>query len=94
MSFDDAVQACSSQGAVIASFEQLLQAWEDGLDWCNAGWLDDGTVHYPIKKPREPCGGAISSPGIRSYGRRNKQKSRFDVFCFASKLEGTYIFIY
>ncbi|XP_038125792.1 hyaluronan and proteoglycan link protein 1-like [Cyprinodon tularosa] len=93
MSFDDAVQACSSQGAVIASFEQLLQAWEDGLDWCNAGWLDDGTVHYPIKKPREPCGGAISSPGIRSYGRRNKQKSRFDVFCFASKLEGQFYWL-
>uniref|UniRef100_A0A8C7X019 Hyaluronan and proteoglycan link protein 1a n=1 Tax=Oryzias sinensis TaxID=183150 RepID=A0A8C7X019_9TELE len=82
--------ACADQGAVVASFDQLYEAWEDGLDWCNAGWLNDGTVQYPITKPREPCGGSRNGPGLRSYGQRNKKLSRFDVFCYASKLRGKF----
>ncbi|KAM4746588.1 hyaluronan and proteoglycan link protein 1-like [Anableps anableps] len=93
LNFDDAVQTCASQDAVIASFDQLLEAWKDGLDWCNAGWLNDGTVQYPITKPRQPCGGASSRPGVRNYGPRNKQMSRFDVFCFASKLQGRFYWL-
>lgn len=71
---------------MVASYDQLFEAWKGGLDWCNAGWLSDGTVKYPITKPREPCGGS-GSPGLRSYGRQNKQ-TRFDVFCFASAFTG------
>lgn len=87
LNFTDAVQACAEQGAVIASHDQLLDAWRDGLDWCNAGWLSDGTVKYPIVKPRETCGGANNGPGLRSYGRQDRG-SQYDVFCFASALKG------
>ncbi|XP_047236217.1 hyaluronan and proteoglycan link protein 1-like [Girardinichthys multiradiatus] len=93
LNFVDAVQTCASQDAVIASFDQLLEAWKDGLDWCNAGWLSDGTVQYPITKPRQPCGGTNSNPGVRNYGRRNKRMSRFDVFCYASKLKGHFYWL-
>ncbi|XP_013863843.1 hyaluronan and proteoglycan link protein 1 [Austrofundulus limnaeus] len=93
LNFEDAVQACIDQGAVVASFDQLYEAWKDGLDWCNAGWLSDGTVQYPITKPREPCGGSSSTPGLRSYGRQNKQSRRFDVFCHASLLKGRFYWL-
>lgn len=92
LNFDDAAKACASQDAEIASFDQLLGAWKDGLNWCNAGWLNDGTVQYPITQPRKHCGGANNKPGVRSYGRRNKLMSRFDVFCYASKLQGRFFF--
>lgn len=88
LNYEAAEQACLGQGAVVASFDQLFQAWRDGLDWCNAGWLNDGTVQYPITKPREPCGGSNNQPGVRNYGRRDKQISRYDVFCYASPLKG------
>ncbi|KAF5906668.1 hyaluronan and proteoglycan link protein 1-like isoform X2, partial [Clarias magur] len=81
LNFHDAEVACLSQEAVVASFEQLRQAWIGGLDWCNAGWLSDGTVQYPITKPRQPCGGNVAA-GVRSYGRRNKTNNHFDVFCW------------
>lgn len=87
LNFTDAVEACAEQGAVVASPDQLLDAWRDGLDWCNAGWLSDGTVKYPIVHPRGACGGTSNGPGIRSYGRQNRQ-STYDVFCFASALKG------
>ncbi|XP_029018272.1 hyaluronan and proteoglycan link protein 1-like [Betta splendens] len=88
LNFQEAEQACAEQGAVVASFEQMFSAWEEGLDWCNAGWLSDGTVQYPITKPRGPCGGSNNQPGIRSYGLRDKLVGRYDVFCYASLAEG------
>ncbi|KAM9744509.1 hyaluronan and proteoglycan link protein 1-like [Menidia menidia] len=93
MNFDDAVRACENQDAVVATFDQLFEAWEGGLDWCNAGWLSDGTVQYPIRKPREPCGGTNSGPGLRSYGRRDKKIHYFDVFCYASELKGHFYWL-
>ncbi|XP_041854246.1 hyaluronan and proteoglycan link protein 1-like [Melanotaenia boesemani] len=93
LNFDNAVKACESQDAVVASFEQLYKAWKGGLDWCNAGWLNDGTVQYPITKPREPCGGSNSKPGLRSYGRQDKKISRFDVFCYVSELKGQFYWL-
>lgn len=88
LNFHEAERACREQGALIATFSQLFQAWSEGLDWCNAGWLADGTVHYPIRLPRKPCGGLHLAPGIRSYGPRHRHLHHFDVFCFSSALRG------
>ncbi|XP_076143238.1 hyaluronan and proteoglycan link protein 3-like isoform X2 [Alosa pseudoharengus] len=88
LSFSKAQEACEEQGAVLATFDQLYTAWEEGLDWCNAGWLADGTVQYPITLPRVPCGGLGLAPGVRSYGARHRHLHRYDVFCFSSSLKG------
>ncbi|KAJ8285549.1 hypothetical protein GJAV_G00028100 [Gymnothorax javanicus] len=93
LNYHEAEKACQSQDAVVASFDQLYQAWKEGMDWCNAGWLNDGTVQYPINTPRGPCGGNETAPGVRSYGRRDKQNSRYDVFCFTSNFEGRFYYL-
>ncbi|XP_058012006.1 hyaluronan and proteoglycan link protein 3 isoform X2 [Ahaetulla prasina] len=93
LNFHEAKKICEDQDAVIASFDQLFNSWLDGLDWCNAGWLIDGTVQYPITVPREPCGGHHLQPGIRSYGERHKNLHHFDVFCFSSALKGTVYYL-
>ncbi|XP_020645955.1 hyaluronan and proteoglycan link protein 1 [Pogona vitticeps] len=93
LNFYEAQQACLDQDAVVASFDQLYEAWRLGLDWCNAGWLSDGTVQYPITKPREPCGGKNMVPGVRSYGFSNKDHSRYDVFCFTSRFNGRFYYL-
>ncbi|KAG9341326.1 hypothetical protein JZ751_019430 [Albula glossodonta] len=61
----DGLEDQSATDSALATFEQLFWAWEEGLDWCNAGWLADGTVQYPVTSPREPCGGSNLAPGIR-----------------------------
>ncbi|KAJ8797836.1 hypothetical protein J1605_017038 [Eschrichtius robustus] len=86
--FHEAQWACEEQDAVVASFEQLFRAWEEGLDWCNAGWLQDASVQYPITQARHPCGGLGLAPGVRSYGPRHRRLHRYDVFCFAAALRG------
>ncbi|KAL6047406.1 hypothetical protein STEG23_010987 [Scotinomys teguina] len=88
LNFHEAQRACREQDAVVASFEQLFRAWEEGLDWCNAGWLQDASVQYPIALPRQPCGGLGLAPGVRSYGQRHQRLHRYDVFCFAAALKG------
>ncbi|XP_054891499.1 hyaluronan and proteoglycan link protein 3 [Poeciliopsis prolifica] len=88
LNFLGAQQACLDQDATLATFEQLLSAWQDGLDWCNAGWLADGTVQYPITAPRHGCGGESSAPGLRSYGPKHRLFHRFDAFCFSASMTG------
>ncbi|XP_010876477.1 hyaluronan and proteoglycan link protein 1 [Esox lucius] len=92
LNFFDAERACHEQDSVVASFDQLYEAWRGGLDWCNAGWLSDGSVQYPITTPREPCGGKNTVPGVRNYGLRDKD-NRYDVFCFTSNYKGRFYYL-
>ncbi|XP_029991853.1 hyaluronan and proteoglycan link protein 3 [Sphaeramia orbicularis] len=93
LNFLDAQRSCEEQDATLASFDQLFTAWEEGLDWCNAGWLADGTVQYPITVPREGCGGVALAPGVRSYGPRHRLLHRYDAFCFTASIKGTVYFL-
>ncbi|XP_066557687.1 hyaluronan and proteoglycan link protein 3 [Amia ocellicauda] len=93
LNFGAAQHACEEQDAALANFEQLFSAWEEGLDWCNAGWLADGTVQYPITQSREPCGGLGLAPGLRSYGLRHRHLHLYDAFCFSSSLRGKVYFL-
>ncbi|MEJ1277706.1 hyaluronan and proteoglycan link protein 2 [Cricetulus griseus] len=83
----EAKQACEEQDGRLATYGQLYQAWTEGLDWCNAGWLLEGSVRYPVLNARAPCGGH-GRPGIRSYGPRDRSRDRYDAFCFTSALAG------
>ncbi|KAM3877427.1 hyaluronan and proteoglycan link protein 3-like [Diretmus argenteus] len=93
LNFQGAQQACEEQDSTLATFEQLFQSWREGLNWCSAGWLADGTVQYPITRPRVPCGGHGLAPGVRSYGRRHRHLHRYDVFCFSSSLRGNVYYL-
>ncbi|XP_060776555.1 hyaluronan and proteoglycan link protein 2 [Neoarius graeffei] len=88
----DAKKACEEQDATLATYTQLYKEWTEGLEWCNAGWLNDGTVHYPILNPRPTCGKDLL-PGIRSYGPRHKTKDHYDAFCFTSTNEGSVFYV-
>ncbi|XP_053321722.1 hyaluronan and proteoglycan link protein 4 [Spea bombifrons] len=93
MNFHQAEQACKDQDGILASYDQLHEAWLEGLDWCNAGWLEDGSVQYPISKPREECGKKDNPTGVRNYGYRHKEDERYDAFCFTSNLNGKVYFL-
>uniref|UniRef100_A0A8C7D386 Neurocan core protein n=1 Tax=Oncorhynchus kisutch TaxID=8019 RepID=A0A8C7D386_ONCKI len=88
LSFPDAQRVCLENSAVIATPAQLQATFADGYDNCDAGWLSDQSVRYPIQSPRPGCyGDRQDSPGVRNYGNRAPDEL-FDVYCFAKQLQG------
>nr|XP_046247075.1 neurocan core protein [Scatophagus argus] len=88
LSFADAKKVCVENSAAIATPGQLQATFADGYDNCDAGWLADQTVRYPIQSPRPGCyGDREDSPGVRNYGNRFPDEL-FDVYCFAKQLQG------
>ncbi|XP_076880331.1 neurocan core protein isoform X2 [Brachyhypopomus gauderio] len=88
LSFPEAERVCVENSAVVATPAHLQATFDDGYDNCDAGWLSDQTVRYPIQYPRPGCyGDREDSPGVRNYGTRAPEEL-FDVYCFADRLQG------
>ncbi|XP_034401341.1 brevican core protein-like [Cyclopterus lumpus] len=87
-SFHQAQRACEAIGAQITTPDQLLAAYYDGYEQCDAGWLADQSVRYPIQVPREGCYGDMDGqPGVRNYGTMDPDHL-FDAYCYVEETEG------
>ncbi|KAL3043612.1 hypothetical protein OYC64_003471 [Pagothenia borchgrevinki] len=87
-SFHQAQRACEAIGAQITTPDQLLAAYYDGYEQCDAGWLADQSVRYPIQVPREGCYGDMDGqPGVRNYGTMNPDHL-FDAYCYLEESDG------
>nr|QRV07514.1 Lectican 2 [Eptatretus burgeri] len=92
LTFSEAKWACKLAGATIATASELQAAYEEGLDQCDAGWLADQTVRYPIVRPRANCDGdKLDKPGVRTYGLVQPHKG-FDVYCYIDHEDGEVFF--
>ena len=93
--YDEARCKCGSYDAKLATYPQIVEAYNKGAEWCSYGWSQGQTAYYPTqkcnwkkksKKEREACG----KPGING-GFFSDKKLRFGVNCFGKKPEGRII---
>jgi hypothetical protein len=90
--YDDADAVCRAYGSELATYEQVVDAYKKGANWCNYGWTKGQLALYPIQnsfwqkyqdsdpEEAESCG----MPGINGGYFENKNM-QFGVNCFGVK---------
>ncbi len=91
-SYDDAEAVCRAYGAELATYDQMVDAYKKGANWCSYGWTKEQMALYPIQysywqklqesDPEEA--GSCGVPGINGGYFENPQL-QFGVNCYGSK---------
>jgi hypothetical protein len=94
--YDEAPAVCAAYGGVLATLEQVIDAYNGGAEWCGYGWSAGGMALYPTQKAtwtelqREVDPGkrtACGRPGVN--GGYFDPASKFGVNCYGFKPQGT-----
>ena len=88
----DAEPLCKALGAELATYEQVKQAYADGADWCNYGWVKGQMAVYPtqtntweqLQQGPEEQRNACGRPGVNG-GYFDNPELRFGVSCYGVK---------
>ena len=87
--YNDAAAVCSALDSDLATYEQVKDAYEQGADWCNYGWVKGQMAVYPtqketyekLQKGRPQYHNACGRPGING-GYFDNPELLFGVNCF------------
>lgn len=90
--YDDAEAVCKAYGAELATYDQLVDAYKQGANWCNYGWTKGQMALFPVQKSfwekvqeNEPeRQGDCGVPGINGGYFENKHQ-QFGVNCYGAK---------
>lgn len=90
--YDEAPLVCKSLGAELATYDQLLDAYKTGANWCNYGWTQNQMAMYPTQEKffdelqrgpeqhRNDCG----KPGLNG-GYFADKNMKFGVNCYGMR---------
>jgi hypothetical protein len=88
--YNQAKCKCASYGAKLATYADMVEAYNKGADWCSYGWSEGQTAYYPTQKckwekmkNKDECG----KPGVNG-GFFGNPYLKFGVNCFGEKPEG------
>lgn len=90
--YEQAKCKCASYDAKLATYAQMVNAYNNGAEWCSYGWSQGQTAYYPTQKctwekksekERKKCG----KPGING-GFFSDPFLKFGVNCYGKKPEG------
>jgi hypothetical protein len=91
-SYYDAAPLCKALGAELATYEQVKNAWQNGADWCNYGWVKGQMAVFPTQKgtyeelqqgPEEQKG-ACGKPGVNG-GFFDNPELKYGVTCIGKR---------
>jgi hypothetical protein len=89
--YDDAQAICKAEGARLATYDEIEEAYEAGAEWCNYGWSEGQMAYFPTQKKtweqlqkdpntKHKCG----RPGVNG-GFINNPNIKFGVNCYGVK---------
>lgn len=90
--YDDADAVCRAYGAELATYDQMVDAYKKGANWCSYGWTKEQMALYPIQysywqklqdsdtEEAAACG----IPGING-GFFENPNMQFGVNCYGAK---------
>ena len=87
--YEQAKCKCSSYNAKLASYSQIIDAYNEGAEWCSYGWSNGQTAYYPTQKCnsiKKECG----KPGING-GFFADPYLKFGINCYGKKPKGSII---
>lgn len=92
--YNDAEAVCKAYGADLATYNQLVDSYKKGANWCSKGWVKGQMALYPVQEAhwknvrdnedenvRMSCG---IEPGINGGYHKNKN-IQFGVNCYGDK---------
>ena len=87
--YHDAAAVCAAVDAELATYEQVKDAYEQGADWCNYGWVRGQMAVYPtqketyekLQKGHPQYHNACGRPGLNG-GYFDNPELLFGVNCF------------
>ena len=90
--YSDAEPLCKAFGAELATYDQVKEAYKQGADWCNYGWVKGQAAIYPTQESTynklqagpEDQRGACGIPGING-GFFDNPEMRFGVNCYGKR---------
>lgn len=90
--FSDAEPLCKAFGAELATYEQVKDAWQNGADWCNYGWVKGQSAIFPTQQTTydklqagpEDQKNACGVVGING-GHFDNPDMQFGVNCYGAK---------
>jgi hypothetical protein len=95
--YDESAAVCAAYGAQLATLEQIIDAYNNGAEWCGYGWSAGGMALYPTQKStwqqlqnevdsgkRTACG----RPGVN--GGYFDPSLKFGVNCYGFKPPGEF----
>ena len=91
-SYDDADAVCRAYGAELATYDQMVDAYKKGANWCSYGWTKEQMALYPIQysywqklQDSDPDeAGSCGVPGING-GFFENPNMQFGVNCYGAK---------
>ena len=88
----DAQALCKSLGSELATYDQVKEAYDQGADWCNYGWVDGQMAVYPtqeqswskLQEGPEDARTSCGRPGVNG-GYFDNPELQFGVTCYGIK---------
>ena len=82
LNFADSQKYCIERGGRLASQEDLMKAYRNGYEYCNIGWLADGSAGYAMHQPNKySCFGGDYVEGVNILSPNPPSSTNLGCYC-------------